>query len=269
MAVVVQCKSCGVRARAKDQLAGKRVRCKCGAVLAIPKIEPPDDVAELSVLEGLDGSGAPAESETRCPGCLALMPDGAVLCTACGYNTQTGRRLAVTVDDGNPRTPSPNEITQSKTRSAQAEARTGRAVTIVMKLIVIGLVVGGVGGVGWLIKSGLTFDPKQQAKEAHAKVYPGSTVAETVKTIGKGPAEVVVYDEEKQPGPLGVKLPVERRIPYQQDFMQQVDYKLLQYGFFFVYKYSQRDELHIYFDDQGKVIRAELVDPLALIWQKK
>lgn len=271
MAVVVKCNSCGVRARAKDQLAGKRVRCKCGAVLKIPQLEPMDDVAELSVLEGLEGGGAVAESEPRCPGCLALMPAGAVLCTACGYNKQTGRRLSVSVVDAAEPTataPSPNEVIKARAKSQLNEDRAGRAVQIMIKILVVAVIVGGVGGVGWIIKSSVAFDPKQQAADAMAKVTPGMTVQQAVDAVGKGPAEVCVIGEQKQAGPLGLTMPVERKIPYQPDFMHVVDYKLLQYGFHFVYKYSLNDVVHIYFDEEGKVLGTELIDPHALIWQR-
>ncbi|MCZ6697317.1 MAG: hypothetical protein O7D94_00110, partial [Planctomycetota bacterium] len=150
MAVVVKCKSCGVRARAKDQLAGKRVRCKCGAVLEIPRADPLDDVADLSVLEGLEGGESAGEFEPRCPGCRALMPAGAVLCTACGYSKDTGRRLSVSVDDGAKPPPSPKEVIKARTKSQLREDRTGRAVQMFVKFLVIAFVVGGVAGVGWL-----------------------------------------------------------------------------------------------------------------------
>ena len=44
--------------------------------------------------------------------------------------------------------------------------------------------------------------------------------------------------------------------------MKNVAQDLLEYGFYFVYWYSERDKLMIHFDSGGIVEQVELVDPL-------
>lgn len=99
--ITVAC-ACGARLKVPAAAAGKRARCpKCGEPFTVPAPEPPPappaDLAgsaadDLSVLE--QASAAPgAAVAAPCPGCGAALPLGAVLCTACGYNLKTGRKL--------------------------------------------------------------------------------------------------------------------------------------------------------------------------------
>jgi len=76
MAIEYRC-CCGKTLKIPDEHAGKKTKCPaCGASFVIPKpdpkVEPPPG--------------------PHCPSCGASMQPGAVLCTACRFNTETGAK---------------------------------------------------------------------------------------------------------------------------------------------------------------------------------
>lgn len=113
MPIKVSC-SCGANFAAKDELAGKTVKCpKCQQPLAIPggvaaprqapkqPSEPapqfaPPDPAIPSIF---DEAGIKAKQHTGqvCPSCYHPMKPGTVLCVHCGYSLQLGRKLEMQV----------------------------------------------------------------------------------------------------------------------------------------------------------------------------
>lgn len=126
MPIPVACR-CGQKFRAKDELAGKAVKCpKCGQALRIPAAgqpagaaqpaprqpapAPQQRVAQTSAAPGPLGPGSlddlfdevgleKSTSGMLCMQCGKPMPVGGVLCVHCGYNHQTGERLARMSDD--------------------------------------------------------------------------------------------------------------------------------------------------------------------------
>ena len=85
MPIPVSCQ-CGYQVDAPDHYAGQQVTCpQCQQPLAIPAAPSTADAA----LEGLGieaGSGG-----IPCPNCLEVeIPPGGIICTACGYNAETG-----------------------------------------------------------------------------------------------------------------------------------------------------------------------------------
>ena len=93
MPIKVACR-CGQQFAAKDELAGKTVKCpQCSQPLTIPRPQAAAVGGNVSSL--LDEAGmAAATTAARCPSCSAVLPDGAVLCVQCGYNAKTGRRMS-------------------------------------------------------------------------------------------------------------------------------------------------------------------------------
>ena len=111
MPIKVTC-ACGQSFAAKDELAGRTVKCpKCSRPLAIPAAgaaapapsPQPQPVAQPSVAApaGYQPSGlfdevgissAPVGTQP-CPGCRAPMPMHAVVCVQCGYNLKLGRKM--------------------------------------------------------------------------------------------------------------------------------------------------------------------------------
>jgi len=105
MPIKVACQ-CGQQFVAKDQLAGKQVRCpKCGAVLTIPQPRVAGQAGSGKHLSDLLDDVGLRAGLRRCPGCGAEMSPAAVLCVMCGYDTRLGRRLktlagiAIEIDD--------------------------------------------------------------------------------------------------------------------------------------------------------------------------
>lgn len=107
--VTVSC-SCGARLKVPAHAAGKRVKCpKCASVITVPTPEAVmagaspesdwlDDLASAEnsapaadIPRPTRPAGGPSRSLGVCAKCGVAMPGGAVLCTNCGYNAQTGR----------------------------------------------------------------------------------------------------------------------------------------------------------------------------------
>src|SRR5262245_39844775 len=105
MAIAVAC-SCGQKFNARDDLAGKTVKCpKCQKPLKIPV---PGAVAKAG--EKAESKAVPAAKSAHhdlfdevgltergegvdCPSCGTMLPHDAVLCVNCGYNFKLKRHL--------------------------------------------------------------------------------------------------------------------------------------------------------------------------------
>ncbi|MEQ8790865.1 MAG: hypothetical protein RIC55_31675 [Pirellulaceae bacterium] len=113
MPIKVTCQ-CGQSFAAKDEMAGKTVRCpKCKQPLKIPggasrptspsapqsaqprgvPAAPANDLGDLFDEIGL-APPEPTATGHPCPSCGQPMRPGAVLCVNCGFNLQTGQRVA-------------------------------------------------------------------------------------------------------------------------------------------------------------------------------
>lgn len=112
------CTQCGKQYRWKPELAGKKVKCKCGGVMHVPvdastpkpkpapaprapvsKVDdPPEGLAGLYDLASEADNAAlqPAALKAAakvCPNCSVPMQPGAVLCLACGLDVRFGRKI--------------------------------------------------------------------------------------------------------------------------------------------------------------------------------
>lgn len=130
--IVVQC-ACGKKLKAPDSAGGKRVRCPaCGKGVPVPAAEP-------WVHEEL--AAQPPRVEL-CPSCQRPMPPGAVVCTQCGFNIQTGKQLSVqkrTAAAG-PRAGRGLEGAGSALSGIFAGLPIGAAVKITVVLVIVALV---------------------------------------------------------------------------------------------------------------------------------
>src|SRR5262245_48172536 len=101
------CQSCGKSYRWKPELAGKKVKCKCGAVMTAPAKNPAaaadrggSDEPDLDALYDLAEEGkavaksAEAAPSLRCPSCKSDLEPGASVCVNCGFNLKTGSKAA-------------------------------------------------------------------------------------------------------------------------------------------------------------------------------
>jgi hypothetical protein len=117
------CDACSKSYSWKPELAGRRVKCKCGHVLSVPKDDPaappppplsddfPPDFDSLYAL----ADGNPVEEPVTpppvrgtggaCPSCHSPVDAGAVLCVNCGTNLKTGKKLKTTRAGGGGGTP--------------------------------------------------------------------------------------------------------------------------------------------------------------------
>jgi hypothetical protein len=105
MPIRINC-PCGKSLNVRDDLAGKVVKCPgCGKPIQVkagggPASAPSQPAAAAAATEErrrmhdlFDEEGFSDQVAAVCPACRAEMGAGAVLCTKCGYNTQTGERL--------------------------------------------------------------------------------------------------------------------------------------------------------------------------------
>ena len=104
--ITVQC-ACGKKLRAPRSAVGRKVRCaKCGNVFTLQAPPPPvpkkreddslDALYELAA-EEKHASKNQVDDTPRCPQCISPLPAGGVVCTNCGFNVKTGKKLQTTV----------------------------------------------------------------------------------------------------------------------------------------------------------------------------
>src|SRR5689334_16759136 len=85
MSIRFSCAQCGKAFAVGEQFAGKRVKCNgCGVLMTVP--------AATAALAATGVTPPPLPGDA-CPACHGSLPQGAVLCTACGFDLRTGRRL--------------------------------------------------------------------------------------------------------------------------------------------------------------------------------
>ncbi len=96
MPIQVTCQ-CGQSLTAKDEFAGKRVKCpKCGGPLLISPSQPVAASANKGLSDLLDDVGIRA-NVNRCPGCGAELAEEAVLCVMCGFDLRRGHKIKTRV----------------------------------------------------------------------------------------------------------------------------------------------------------------------------
>ena len=95
MPIKVTCQ-CGGSFAAKDELAGKAVRCpKCKQPLTVPAIaavsaQTPARAPASAMDDLFDEVGIAAKQGPSCPKCHAELKPNAIMCVACGLELQTG-----------------------------------------------------------------------------------------------------------------------------------------------------------------------------------
>lgn len=99
MAIKVRCGSCNAGFQAKDQLAGRRVKCpKCKTPITIggaanPKPQPAA-VNHNLLLDLLDEEDIRSVSRGPiCENCACELKPNAIVCVECGFNAETGAQL--------------------------------------------------------------------------------------------------------------------------------------------------------------------------------
>jgi hypothetical protein len=87
MPIKAACQKCGQSFNARDELAGKTVKCpKCGGALKVPA------PASGGLVDLLEEVGL-KENAHNCPACGVEIAPEAVLCVHCGFDMRKGHRL--------------------------------------------------------------------------------------------------------------------------------------------------------------------------------
>jgi len=154
MPIRVQC-ACGAAFAAKDELAGRTVKCpKCQQPLPIPAggapvaaaagqhpaqaprpaSAPLPSQAPSALYDTAPRAAGPSDSmyddvglrtqqagTLPCPGCANPMPMNAVVCIKCGYNKKLGRRMEVVKQTGGTELPGGHSVTVEEMLGKAAE----------------------------------------------------------------------------------------------------------------------------------------------------
>jgi DNA-directed RNA polymerase subunit RPC12/RpoP len=180
------CAACGRSFSWKPELAGKRVKCKCGEKLTVPATDPaaemepaPDGFDDLMALaEGAPASdngyapaavAAPVGGGSACPSCGSRVDAAAVICVNCGHNLKTGKKLKTSKLAGDAvggaasqRVPGYRSFgvkdVAGESMSPEKKKMLAIALTVVLVLMVGGIIV--------VIIKGLENDRQHQAKLA-------------------------------------------------------------------------------------------------------
>lgn len=147
------CGACGKQFTWKPQLAGKRAKCTCGEVVVVPAQAPEAaedlyDLAEhpeVAPPRAAVASAAPVAVAppppvaSQCPACGFALGRGAILCTRCGFNLKTKKRLAT------PALPPRSETLARGAAQAASSSTTKKIIGVIVLVALLGIsaTVGG------------------------------------------------------------------------------------------------------------------------------
>ena len=112
------CDSCGKQYPWKPELAGKKAKCKCGALISIPA-QPARAAARTPVAVA---AAAPVDESQgyRCPACKSDLTPGQAICVSCGYDLRTGQYVSTQVGGGDEAEAAPTPKKKKKKVAAAA-----------------------------------------------------------------------------------------------------------------------------------------------------
>ena len=116
------CDACGKQYPWKPELAGKKAKCKCGAVLNVPA-QP--QAARAAVRTPVAVAAAPVESAEgyRCPECKNELTPGTAICVNCGFDLRTGQHVNTQVDTGEDEAPAAPKKKKKKKAAVGADGK--------------------------------------------------------------------------------------------------------------------------------------------------
>ncbi|MEM8875072.1 MAG: hypothetical protein AAGD32_12550 [Planctomycetota bacterium] len=96
-----QCDDCGKQWPWNDAIAGKKAKCSCGTVMLVPTVPPEREVDDFDDDAGMydfadddeDDLPAVGGKVRHCGGCQSEVATDAVICTACGLDFRTGKKV--------------------------------------------------------------------------------------------------------------------------------------------------------------------------------
>ena len=132
MAIRATCGNCGSTFNARDELAGKKVKCpKCKARMVIPAAKAaPVSAGVASATKAIDpmeallkeaNIGPVTSGGPICPDCATPIVPGAVICVDCGFNMETGKRLRTAKESEDGSVDSGLSAAEKLMRKAEAE----------------------------------------------------------------------------------------------------------------------------------------------------
>ena len=215
------CEACGKQYPWKAELAGKKAKCKCGAVLNIPA-QP--QAARAAARAPVAVAAAPVEEVGgyRCPACKNDLTPGTAICVNCGFDLRSGQYVSTQVDTGDDEAeaaPIPKKkkktagaaksgqvsatgwvgVTKSKReKAAEAEAHKSRTMKqVIIALVLCVVVVGAVFGGNFLFKSA--------ANKAPAAKMAGDDAEAMELLQNHDPQEAKAFIEAHKSRSLGVQ----------------------------------------------------------------
>src|SRR5262245_22136755 len=120
--------------------------------------------------------------DQACPSCGTGMPSGAVLCTACGFHTVTGKRMAVDVG-----------YAQKKRPGSGPPTTLQQVLYGLIKPFFLIVIFGGLGLVGWRMVTWLNHNPNKHQQETIAKWAVGMTMQQIVDAAGEEPTNTYIW----------------------------------------------------------------------------
>ncbi|MEX2213361.1 MAG: hypothetical protein WD768_04495 [Phycisphaeraceae bacterium] len=103
--IAAACPSCEKRFPWKADLVGRKVKCTCGAVFAMPDAPLGQAPAALGIDDfepcEANSPGRPGPN-VKCPSCNSPMKATAIICLNCGFNREEGGKIKTTVTAGSP-----------------------------------------------------------------------------------------------------------------------------------------------------------------------
>jgi len=118
------CDSCGKQYPWKPELAGKKAKCKCGALISIPAQAQAARAAARTPVAVPAAEAVDESQGYRCPACKGDLTPGQAICVGCGYDLRTGQYVSTQVggDDEAEAAPTPKK----KKKAAGAAAKSGK-----------------------------------------------------------------------------------------------------------------------------------------------
>ncbi len=99
----VKCPGCDRVYRVRSELAGRKVKCKCGQALRMPELPPASPFAQEDQYDlatpddGDEAATSASPAKAKCPNCGQGVTPAAVICINCGFHIKAGKKIKTTV----------------------------------------------------------------------------------------------------------------------------------------------------------------------------
>jgi hypothetical protein len=177
MPAVIQCPNCQKEYRWKPELAGKKVKCKCGEEFGVPKDEPAVegndlyDLADEPVKPAQGASDLQAAATAspvaladgrhfQCPYCNEMIEATSTLCVFCGSPLQP------VVQPSLMQATPPGALRTVKMRSASREEQIGKIKLVILGVVAMLVLAGALLGLKHFMPKSTPVDPNLKPEDA-------------------------------------------------------------------------------------------------------